>query len=121
MTILIAVLAGFVGGLLGAMIIYEAKNEDKDKSINALVDGHLSIKTALAKTDERISLIDKSNRIIANEQKRDRIQIWQSLNSLWNEMDKISAGRATMTATDILELSKVAGLPPQNIRVKPKS
>lgn len=93
MSILIAVLAGFVGGLLGAMIIYEAKNEDKDKSINALVDGHLTIKTALAKTDEKISLIDKSNRIIANEQKRDRIQIWQSLNSLWNEMDKLTAGK----------------------------
>ena len=93
MSILIAVLAGFVGGLLGSMIIYEAKNEDKDKSINALVDGHLSIKTALEKTDERLSLIDKSNRIIANDQKRDRIQIWQSLNSLWNEMDKLTAGK----------------------------
>lgn len=38
-----------------------------------------------------------------------------------NHLYEVSAGRATMTATDILELSKVAGLPPQNIRVKPKS
>ena len=38
-----------------------------------------------------------------------------------NHLYEVSAGRAKMTADDILKLSKISGLPQQNIRVDQKA
>ncbi len=38
-----------------------------------------------------------------------------------NHLYEVSAGRAKMTADDILKLAKISGLPPQNIRVDQKA
>lgn len=88
MNILISVLCGFVGGLLGAMIIAETRSDDSKKQIQSLIDGHLSLRSDIDKESERISLVDHAVRVLAVEQKRDRGQIWESLNALWNDYDQ---------------------------------
>lgn len=88
MNILISVICGFVGGLLGAMIIAETRSDDSKKKIQSLIDEHLSIRSDIDKEKERISLIDHALRVLAVEQKKDRGQIWESLNALWNDYDQ---------------------------------
>ncbi len=88
MNILISIICGFVGGLLGAMIIAESRSDDSKKKIQSLIDGHLSIRSDIDKEKERISLIDHALRVLAVEQKKDRGQIWESLNALWNDYDQ---------------------------------
>ena len=88
MNILISVLCGFVGGLLGAMIIAESRSDDSKKQIQSLIDGHVAIRSDMDKEKERVSLVDHAVRVLAVEQKRDRGQIWESLNALWNDYDQ---------------------------------
>lgn len=86
--ILISIVCGFVGGLLGAMVIAETRDEDSKKQIQSLIDGHLSIKADMDKQKERISLVAHAAKVLALEQRKDRGQIWESLNALWNDYDE---------------------------------
>lgn len=87
-SIIIAVLCGFVGGMLGSMIIYETRDSDAKKQTQSLIDGHLSLKSEIGKERERINLISKAVRIMASDQERDRTWIMQSLNDLWIDYDQ---------------------------------
>lgn len=88
LNILISIVCGFVGGLLGAMVFTESRTDDTKSQIQSLIDGHISIRSEIDKEKEKTSLIDHAVRVLAVEQKRDRGQIWESLNALWNDYDQ---------------------------------
>lgn len=89
--ILIAILCGFVGGLLGAMIIVESRETDKTKEIESLIKGHLAMRDDLAKEKERIGLVDHAVRVLAEQNKRERGAILGNLNDVWNNIDRLSS------------------------------
>ena len=104
--ILIAVACGFVGGLLGAMIIAESRDDDSRKKIDSLIDGHLSLKQEIDKEKERASLIDHAVRVLAMTQQKDRGVIWESLNALWNDYDERHAETKKTDKTEKAEKPK---------------
>lgn len=116
--ILIAILCGFVGGLLGAIVIAETKESDKTKEIESLIKGHLSIRDDLSKERERISLLDRAIRLLAEQMKRDRGAIWESLNGLWNDYDQRHAQDAPQEAETAQIETKAET--PEEIPEKPK-
>ena len=111
MNILISVLCGFVGGLLGAMIIAEARSDDSKKQIQSLIDGHIATKSEIDKEKEKTSLIDHAVRVLAVEQKRDRGQIWESLNALWNDYDQRQQKHAISQASNTQKAEKPKAKP----------
>lgn len=116
--ILIAILCGFVGGLLGAIVIAESKESDKTKEIESLIKGHLAIRDDLSKERERINLLDRAIRLLAEQMKRDRGAIWESLNGLWNDYDQRHAQDAPQDA-EIAQIETKAE-EPEEIPEKPK-
>jgi hypothetical protein len=86
--ILTAIVCGFVRGILGAMVLSEMKDEDARKKIQSLIDGHLSLRAEIDKEKEKASLMDHAMRVLALQQQKDRGQIWESLNALWNDYDE---------------------------------
>lgn len=91
MNILIAILCGFVGGLLGAMVIVESRETDKTKEIESLIKGHLAMRDDLAKEKERIGLVDHAVRVLVEQNKRERGAILGNLNDVWNNIDRLSS------------------------------
>lgn len=91
MNILIAILCGFVGGLLGAMVIVESRETDKTKEIESLIKGHLAMRDDLAKEKERIGLVDHAVRVLAEQNKRERGAILGNLNDVWNNIERLSS------------------------------
>lgn len=89
--ILIAILCGFVGGLLGAMIIVESRETDKTKEIESLIKGHLAMRDDLAKEKERIGLVDHAVRVLNDQISRDKGAILGNLNDVWNNIDRLSS------------------------------
>ena len=104
--ILIAIVCGFVGGLLGAMVFTESRTDDTKSQIQSLIDGHISIRSEIDKEKEKTSLIDHAVRVLAVEQKRDRGQIWESLNALWNDYDQRHQTHAVTQAPEKTEKPK---------------
>jgi hypothetical protein len=102
--ILIAILCGFVGGLLGAIVIAESRESDKTKEIESLIKGHLAIRDDLTKEKERIGLVDHAVRVLAEQNKRERGAILGNLNDVWNHIDRLySQDIAQEAETDQIE------------------
>ena len=104
MNILIAILCGFVGGLLGAIVIAESRESDKTKEIESLIKGHLAIRDDIAKEKERIGLVDHAVRVLAEQTKRERGAILGNLNDVWSNIDRLSS----QSSQDTLRGSKTA-------------
>lgn len=90
--ILLALTAGFIAGILGALVTVDIKTEKIRKEVNDLVlaieNGRSQTKTNKTKTDTEINALTIALQRLIEQQKRDRGAIWESLNGLWNDYDE---------------------------------
>lgn len=118
MNILIAILCGFVGGMLGAMVIVESKESDKTNEIESLIKGHLAMRDDLSKERDRIGLVDHAVRVLTEQVKRDKGAILGNLNNLWTFIEKMTAQDAPQEAETADIQTKQAD--PEKLPEKPK-
>ncbi len=94
--LLIAVVVGFAAGALGAIVVLDSKTAGAIKTIKAMREMIENVeKMAMNNTDavvkltKSISLLKHVGELIADDQSKTKVQIWESLNTLWHEVDKL--------------------------------
>lgn len=89
--ILIALVIGFAGGALGALVAVDTKTADITTTLKSLYKLQTDIETRIEKNEKRASLLNDAVRIIAQEQETNRAKLWGSINMLWQATDSINA------------------------------
>ncbi len=89
--ILIALVIGFAGGALGALVAIDAKTADITTTLKTLYKLQTDIESRLEKNEQRASLLNDAVRIIAQEQETNRAKLWGSINMLWQTTDSLKA------------------------------
>lgn len=87
-SILVALICGFVGGVLGSIVTIEAKIAFLRKDINECRTNISEIKLINRKTDSSINGLAIAIQRVIEQHKRDRAGIWESLNGLWSDYDR---------------------------------
>ena len=88
--ILIALVIGFAGGALGALVAVDAKTADITTTLKSLYKLQTDIENRIEKNEQRASLLNDAVRIIAQEQENNRVKFWESFNNLWHRVDAIA-------------------------------
>ena len=89
--ILIALVIGFAGGALGALVAVDAKTADITTTLKSLYKLQTDIENRVEKNEQRASLLNDAVRIIAQEQETNRAKLWGSINALWQTTDSLKA------------------------------
>lgn len=91
--ILIALVIGFAGGALGALVAVDTKTADITTTLKSLYKLQTDIETRIEKNEKRASLLNDAVRIIAQEQEANRAKLWGSINRLWQTTDSLKASK----------------------------
>lgn len=91
-----ALVVGFAAGALGALGVIDSKTNGMMKAIKTLQEMIENVETmamnnttAIEKHTEAVGLLKHVGEIIASDQNKSRIQIWESINNLWHEVDEM--------------------------------
>lgn len=91
--ILIALVIGFAGGALGALVAVDTKTADITTTLKSLYKLQTDIENRIEKNEKRASLLNDAVRIIAQEQENNRAKLWGSINALWQTTDSLKASK----------------------------
>ena len=86
--ILAAVICGFIGGVLGAMVLHEILDQKFEQKFADDEKQKAIIKHKLEQADARYKTVTVAIEQLTYRVVKDRGQIWQSLNDLWNDYDE---------------------------------
>lgn len=91
-----ALVVGFAAGALGALGVIDSKTNGMMEAIKTLQEMIENVEqmamnntTAIEKHTEAVGLLKHVGEIIASDQNKSRIQIWESINNLWHEVDEM--------------------------------
>lgn len=91
--ILIALVIGFAGGALGALVAVDTKTADITTTLKSLYKLQTDIETRIEKNEKRASLLNDAVRIIAQEQEANRAKFLEGFNNLWCKVDAIAPAK----------------------------
>lgn len=87
-TILTALIAGFVGGVLGAMVLHETLEQKYDRTIEDAEKRHAEAQNHLQNIDAQYKACTVALERLTYKFVRERGAVWESLNGLWNDYDE---------------------------------
>lgn len=88
---LVSLVMGFVAGTVSSLATVEAKTESLRKEMNDVIRGLESSRADSKKAQDEVKALNNAFQVMIQQFKRDRGGIWQSLNDLWNSLDKMNA------------------------------
>lgn len=86
--ILAAVLCGFVGGVLGAMVLHEVLDQKFEKKKAEDAQQYAVINHKLEQANTKYKTVTIAIEQLTRRYVKDRGAIWESLNGLWNDYDE---------------------------------
>lgn len=86
--LIMALVIGFVAGIVGALITIEIKTDTIRKEIDDAILGISHVNTQLKTLKDSDNALTLAVQKLIVQVKRDRGQIWESLNGLWNDYDE---------------------------------
>lgn len=86
--ILIALVLGFIGGVVGALVTIEMKTDTIRKEIDDAVLGISHVNNQIKTLKDSDNALTIAIQKLIENIKRDRGAIWESLNGLWNDYDE---------------------------------
>lgn len=86
--ILIALVLGFIGGVVGALVTIEMKTDTIRKEIDDAVLGISHVNSQIKTLKDSDNALTVAIQKLIENVKRDRGAIWESLNGLWNDYDE---------------------------------
>lgn len=86
--VLAAVICGFIGGVLGAMVLHEALDQRFTKKASEDAQQWALLNHRVEKTVEQYNFVALALERLTYRFKRERGALWESLNALWNEWDR---------------------------------
>lgn len=86
--ILIALVLGFIGGVVGALVTIEMKTDTIKKEIDDAVLGISHVNSQIKTLKDSDNALTVAIQKLIENVKRDRGAIWESLNGLWNDYDE---------------------------------
>lgn len=85
--ILTAIISGFIGGVLGAMVLHEILDQKFEKKRAEDAQQYAIIQHKLEQGNARYKTVTVALEQLTRRFVRDRGAIWESLNGLWNDYD----------------------------------
>lgn len=85
---LIALVLGFIGGVAGALVIFETKTENNRKEISDLINGLEYVRAEIRNLKDTDSALNIAIQTLTGKIKKERGAIWESLNGLWVDYDQ---------------------------------
>lgn len=86
--ILAAVLCGFVGGVLGAMVLHEVLDQKFEKKKAEDAQQYAVITHKLEQANTKYKTVTIAIEQLTRRYVKDRGAVWESLNGLWNDYDE---------------------------------
>lgn len=93
-----ALVVGFAAGALGALGVIDSKTAGMIKAIKTLQEMIENVETmamnnttAIQKHNEAVGLLKRVGEILADEQNKNSMKVWESINNLWHEVDGLKA------------------------------
>lgn len=86
--IITAVICGFVGGVLGAMVLHEALEQKYDRNAEDAVRRHDETEKKLELIDTQFKACTVALQELTYKFVRERGALWESVNGLWQDYDE---------------------------------
>ena len=86
--ILIALVLGFIGGIVGALVAIEIKTDTIRKEIDDAVLGISNVNSQVKTLKDTDTALALAIQTLTQKVKTDRGAIWESLNGLWTDYDE---------------------------------
>ena len=86
--ILIALVLGFIGGIVGALVTIEIKTDTIRKEIDDAVLGISNVNSQVKTLKDTDTALALAIQTLTQKVKTDRGAIWESLNGLWTDYDE---------------------------------
>lgn len=120
-TILTALIAGFVGGVLGAMVLHETLEQKYDRTIEDAEKRHAEAQNHLQNIDAQYKACTVALEQLTYKFVRERGAVWESLNGLWNDYDERQQKKTQAPAQKTSEGTKKAAQATKQKKVKENS
>ena len=85
--ILTAIISGFIGGVLGAMVLHEVLDQKFEKKRAEDAQQYAIIQHKLEQGNARYKTVTVALEQLTYKFVRERGAVWESLNGLWNDYD----------------------------------